>query len=58
MPERNRSPFSSDDWWYDDGYYDDDWDDDSDSGLGAYGVAGIEALRLTESRSETRIANR
>ena len=50
MPERNRSPFSSDDWWYDDGYYDDDWDDDSDSGLGAYGVAGIEALRLTESR--------
>ena len=46
-PVKNQSPFSSDDWWYDD-----DWgyDDDSDSGLGAYGVAGIEALRLTESR--------
>lgn len=51
-PERNPPSFSSDDWWYDDGYYDDDWDydGDSDSGLGAYGVAGIEALRLTESR--------
>ena len=48
-PERNPSPFSRDPWGYDD----DDWwedDDDSDSGLGAYGVAGIEALRLTESR--------
>ena len=45
-PVGNRSPFSSGDWWYDDGYY----DDDSDSGLGAYGVAGVEALRLTESR--------
>ena len=46
-PVRNQSPFSSNDWWYDD-----DWgyDDDSDSGLGAYGVAGVEALRLTESR--------
>ena len=44
-PERNRSPFSSGDW----GYYD-DYDSESDSGLGAYGVAGIEALRLTESR--------
>ena len=43
-PERNRSPFSSDPWGYD------DYDEDSDSGLGAYGVAGIEALRLTESR--------
>ena len=32
--------------------YDDDWDDnkESKSKLGAYGVAGIEALRLTESR--------
>ena len=49
-PVRNQSSFSSSDWWYDDGYYDDDWDDDSNSGLGAYGVAGIEALRLTESR--------
>ena len=38
------SPFSSDPWGYD------DYDEDSDSGLGAYGVAGIEALRLTESR--------
>ncbi len=47
---RNQPSFSSNDWWYDDGYYDDDWDDDSDSGLGAYGVAGVEALRLTESR--------
>ena len=42
-PERNRSPFSSDPWGY-------DYDSESDSGLGAYGVAGIEALRLTESR--------
>ena len=42
-PVRNQSSFFSDDW----GYYD---DADSDSGLGAYGVAGIEALRLTESR--------
>ena len=40
-PVRNQSLFASDDWWY---------DDNSDSGLGAYGVAGIEALRLTESR--------
>lgn len=46
-PVRNPSSFAGDDWWYDN-----DWgyDDDSDSGLGAYGVAGIEALRLTESR--------
>ena len=49
-PVRNQSSFSSDDWWYDDGYYDDDWEGDSDSGLGAYGVAGVEALRLTQSR--------
>ena len=47
-PVRNQSSFSSNDWWYDDGYYDDDGD--SDSGLGAYGVAGVEALRLTKSR--------
>ena len=40
-PVRNQSSFSSNDWEY---------DDDSDSGLGAYGVVGIEALRLTESR--------
>ena len=42
-----RNPPSWDPWGYDD-----DWDDDDDddSGLGAYGVAGIEALRLTESR--------
>ena len=42
-----RNPPSWDPWGYDD-----DWDDDEDddSGLGAYGVAGIEALRLTESR--------
>ena len=40
-PARNQSLFFSDDWGY---------DGDSDSGLGAYGVAGIEALRLTESR--------
>lgn len=39
--------YPSDDWWYDDDW---DYDDDSDSGLGAYGVTGIEALRLTESR--------
>ena len=47
-PVRSQSSFSSDPWGYDD----DEWwyDDDSDSGLGAYGVAGIEALRLTESR--------
>ena len=43
-PERNQPSFSSDPWGYD------DYDEDSDSGLGAYGVAGIEALRLTESR--------
>ena len=43
-PERNQPLFSSDPWGYD------DYDEDSDSGLGAYGVAGIEALRLTESR--------
>ena len=57
-PVRHQPSFSSDpwgyddgdDWWYDDDYYYDDYDDDSDSGLGAYGVAGIEALRLTESR--------
>ena len=30
-------------------YYD-DYESESDSGLGAYGVVGIEALRLTESR--------
>ena len=45
-PERSRPSFFSNDWGYDDW----DYDDDSDSGLGAYGVAGIEALRLTESR--------
>ena len=44
---RNQSSFSSNDWWYDD---EPEYDDDSDSGLGAYGVVGIEALRLTESR--------
>ncbi|RKU07519.1 hypothetical protein C6502_17230 [Candidatus Poribacteria bacterium] len=51
-PVRNQPLFSSDPWGYDDDdwWYDDDYDDDSDSGLGAYGVAGIEALRLTESR--------
>ncbi len=42
-PERNQPLFSSDPWGY-------DYDSESDSGLGAYGVAGIEALRLTESR--------
>ena len=45
--ERNQPSFSSDDWWYADDW---DYNGDSDSGLGAYGVAGIEALRLTESR--------
>ena len=48
-PVRNQPSFSSDDWWHDD-----DWPYDSGreskSKLGAYGVAGIEALRLTESR--------
>ena len=51
-PVRNQPSSFSDPWGYDD-WYDDDYyydDDDSDSGLGAYGVAGIEALRLTESR--------
>ena len=43
-PERNQPLFSSDPWGYD------DYDEEPDSGLGAYGVAGIEALRLTESR--------
>ena len=47
MPERTRSSIFGDEW----GYYDEpEYDDDSDSGLGAYGVVGIEALRLTESR--------
>ena len=46
-PVRNQPSFSSDPWGYDDEWW---YDDDSDSGLGAYGVAGIEALRLTESR--------
>ena len=46
-PVRNQSSFSSNDWGYDDDW---EYDDDSDSGLGAYGVVGIEALRLTESR--------
>ena len=46
-PVRNQPSFSSGHWWRDDDYYD---DSDDDSGLGAYGVAGIEALRLTESR--------
>ena len=46
-PVRNQPLFSSDPWGYDD-----DWEDnkESKSKLGAYGVAGIEALRLTESR--------
>ena len=48
-PEKNRPSLFSDDWGY--GY---DWEYDagreSKSKLGAYGVAGIEALRLTESR--------
>ncbi len=48
-PKRNQPSFSSDDWWYDDDWgYDDERH--SKSKLGAYGVAGIEALRLTESR--------
>ena len=48
-PVRNQPSFSSDDWWYADDYYEYD-DSESDTRLGAYGVAGIEALRLTESR--------
>ena len=48
-PETTRTSFSSDDWWYADDYYEYD-DSESDTRLGAYGVAGIEALRLTESR--------
>ena len=50
-PVRSPPSSSSDPWGYDDEWwYDHDYEDDSDSGLGAYGVAGIEALRLTESR--------
>ena len=43
-PETTGSRFSRDDWWYEDD------DSKSDTRWGAYGVAGIEALRLTESR--------
>ena len=46
-PVRTQPSFSSDPWGYDDDLW---YDDDSDSGLGAYAVVGIEALRLTESR--------
>lgn len=48
MPERTRSSIFGDEWGYYEDY--DYYDSEHDSGLGAYGVAGIEALRLTESR--------
>ena len=51
--ERNWPSFigEGEDWFGDEwgGYYD-DYELEDDSGLGAYGVVGIEALRLTESR--------
>ena len=51
--ERNWPSFigEGEDWFGDEwGEYYDDYESEDDSGLGAYGVVGIEALRLTESR--------
>ena len=36
------------DEWYEEEYF--DYDSEDDSGLGIYGVVGIELLRLTQSR--------
>ena len=40
------------DWWEDDYFddYDSESEEDTDTGLGIYGVVGIEVLRLTQSR--------
>ena len=51
--ERNWPSFiGEDEEWFGDewGEYYDDYESEDDSGLGAYGIVGIEALRLTESR--------
>ena len=51
--ERNWPSFvdEGEDWFGDEwGEYYDDYESESDTGLGVYGVVGIEALRLTESR--------
>ena len=44
--DRRKDWFS--DEWYEDEYF--DYDSENDSGLGLYGVLGIEVLRLTQSR--------
>ena len=50
--ERNWPSFIGEDeeWFGDEWRYYDDYESEDDSGLGAYGIVGIEALRLTESR--------
>ena len=42
-----RQPQIRDEWWEDDYYYS---ESEEDTGLGVYGVVGIEILRLTQSR--------
>ena len=50
--ERNWPSFvdEGEEWFGDEWSYYDDYESEDDSGLGAYGVVGIEALRLTQSR--------
>ena len=56
MTDRNEIPSQpqfNDEWWEDDHYYEDDYyysESEEDTGLGVYGVVGIEMLRLTQSR--------
>ncbi len=50
--ERNWPSFvgEGEEWFGDEWRYYDDYDSETDTGLGAYAVVGIEALRLTQSR--------
>ena len=58
--ERNWPSFvgEGEEWFGEEWNYYDDYESEDDSGLGVYGVVGIELLRLIQSRMNLGAANR